>query len=106
MAYGIDAPVSGPAVASSRAAESRTVQVIAWSQLSPPTRGPYSDPVATSPLDGLKPNTPQHPAGTRIDPPESVAWAIGTIPEATAAAAPPLDPPGVRVRSHGLAVGP
>ena len=105
-AQGVGAPISGPAVASSSAAQSRTVHVIAWSQLSPPTSGPYSDPMATSPLEGLNPNTPQHPAGTRIDPPESVACAIGTIPEATAAAAPPLDPPGVRVRSQGLAVGP
>src|SRR6185312_12009859 len=38
--------------------------------------------------------------------PPSLAWAKGTIPDATAAAAPPLDPPGVRVVSHGLWVAP
>ena len=42
----------------------------------------------------------------RIEPPPSLPWAIGTIPEATAAAAPPEDPPGVRVVSQGLRAGP
>ncbi len=45
-------------------------------------------------------------AGMRIDPPPSDACATATIPAATAAALPPLDPPGVRVRSHGLCVAP
>ena len=44
-------------------------------------------------------NRPQHDAGMRIDPPPSLAWAAGTIPPATAADAPPEEPPGVRVRS-------
>ena len=39
-------------------------------------------------------------------PPPSEALANGTIPTATAAAAPPLDPPGVRSSAHGLRVGP
>lgn len=55
---------------------------------------------------GLKPNTPQQEAGILIDPPPSLACAIGTMPAATAAADPPLDPPGVRVRPQGLHVGP
>jgi hypothetical protein len=42
----------------------------------------------------------------RVDPPPSVAWAIGTMPEATAAAAPPDDPPVVRAVSHGLRAAP
>jgi hypothetical protein len=54
---------------------------------------------------GLKPNTPQQEQDL-IDPPPSLACAIGTMPAATAAADPPLDPPGVRVRSQGLRVGP
>ena len=41
-----------------------------------------------------------------MDPPTSFACAIGTIPEATAAAAPPLEPPGVSFGFHGLRVGP
>ena len=36
----------------------------------------------------------------------SPPWASGTTPAATAAAAPPDEPPGVRVVSHGLRVGP
>ena len=55
---------------------------------------------------GLSPTSPQHDAGMRMLPPPSEALANGTIPAATAAAAPPLDPPGVRSRSHGLCVGP
>ena len=38
----------------------------------------------------------------RIEPPPSLASASGTMPAATAAAAPPLDPPVLRARSHGL----
>ena len=45
-------------------------------------------------------------AGMRIDPPPSPACATGTIPLATAAADPPLEPPGVWSRFHGLCVGP
>ena len=45
-------------------------------------------------------------AGMRIEPPPSPPCASGTIPDATAAADPPLDPPGLRVTSHGLCVGP
>ena len=33
-------------------------------------------------------------AGIRMEPPPSLACASGTMPEATAAAAPPDDPPG------------
>ena len=42
----------------------------------------------------------------RIDPPPSFAWAMGTMPAATAAALPPEEPPGVRDGSHGLRAGP
>ncbi len=48
------------------------------------------------------PNNPQQEAGVRIEPPPSLAWAAGAMPAATAAAAPPEDPPGVRDRSQGL----
>src|SRR4051795_10751491 len=49
---------------------------------------------------------PQKPAGMRIEPPPSVPVASGPMPAATAAAAPPLDPPAVREGSHGLRVTP
>ena len=42
----------------------------------------------------------------RMEPPPSVACAIGTMPDATAAAEPPLDPPALCARFHGLRVGP
>ncbi len=55
---------------------------------------------------GFRPTRPQHAAGIRIEPPPSLPCATGTMPAATAAAAPPEEPPGVRSRSHGLRVGP
>src|SRR5699024_8065899 len=51
---------------------------------------------------------PPHPGGRlrcfRRDPPPSLPWATGASPAATATAAPPLEPPGVRVVSQGLRV--
>jgi len=54
----------------------------------------------------LIPGTPQKAEGCRIEPPVSLPSATGTIPAATAAAEPPEDPPGVRVGSQGLRLGP
>ena len=42
----------------------------------------------------------------RIEPPASVPTASGVMPASTAAALPPLLPPGVRSRLHGLRVTP
>src|SRR3954464_4060680 len=91
----------GPAITESISAASRTDLA----------RGPSTDSVfqprkpgslGTRPNVGLWPTTPQNDAGMRIEPPPSVPNAIEVIPAATDAAAPPLDPPGVRPRSHGL----
>jgi hypothetical protein len=60
----------------------------------------------TRPLCGFSPKTPHEAAGIRIDPAPSEALAIETIPDATAAALPPLDPPQLRCGSHGLRVTP
>jgi hypothetical protein len=49
---------------------------------------------------------PQQEAGMRIEPPPSLPWANGTMPEATAAAEPPDEPPVVRVGSQGFLQGP
>src|SRR3972149_9755274 len=49
---------------------------------------------------------PQNPAGSLTDPPVSEPSASGTTPPPTAAADPPLDPPGTRDGSHGFRVGP
>ena len=58
------------------------------------------------PRVGLRPTSPQHEAGMRIEPAPSPPWAAGTMPEATAAADPPDDPPAVRSSAQGLRVGP
>ncbi len=51
------------------------------------------------------PVTPHKPAGWRIDPPVSVPIDKQAIRAATLAAAPPLDPPGMQSKFHGLRVG-
>ncbi len=63
-------------------------------------------PSGTRARVGLRPNSPQQEAGIRIEPPPSLACAIGTTPAATAAAEPPDEPPGVLLGSQGLRVGP
>jgi hypothetical protein len=70
---------------------------------------PYTSPngaVEIRPRDGLSPKRPQQEAGMRIEPPPSEPCASGARPPATAAAAPPLEPPGVRPGSHGLRQAP
>ena len=57
---------------------------------------------ASRPREGFRPTSPQALAGMRIDPPPSLPWASGTIPAATAAALPPLDPPVECPVFHGL----
>ena len=49
---------------------------------------------------------PVNEAGCLIDPPVSEPIASGASYALTAAADPPLEPPGVRDRSQGLNVGP
>src|SRR5205085_2367741 len=67
---------------------------------------PKSGPSGLRARVGFRPKTPQHDAGMRIEPPPSLAWAIGTRPAATAAAEPPLEPPVLRAVSQGLRAGP
>src|SRR3954452_11900120 len=52
------------------------------------------------------PTRPVTAAGWRIEPPVSVPVASGASYAATAADEAPEDPPGIRVRSHGLCVVP
>src|SRR5262249_27994742 len=96
---------SGPTMTENINAASATVRVI----------GPCIDIAfqavtlgyrATRPCDGLNPTTPHHAAGWRIEPARSPPSASGPSPAATAAAAPPLDPPGERDTAHGLTVAP
>jgi hypothetical protein len=58
------------------------------------------------PRCGFRPTSPQEEAGMRIEPAPSEAKAIGARPAATAAALPPLEPPGVRCGFQGLRVTP
>src|SRR6516164_8387294 len=90
---------------SSNTALSRTERVMAWAVEKPPQPSSLGAN-ETLPRDGLRPKSPQQDAGMRIEPPPSLACAAGTIPAATAAAAPPDEPPEVRDKSHGLRVGP
>src|SRR5262249_40046286 len=99
-------PGAGPAMASSRAALSRTLRVTACPTNMLPQPSPTSGPEGVRARVGFKPKRPQFAAGTRIEPPPSPACAAGTMPAATAAAAPPLDPPALRPTSQGFRVGP
>ncbi len=58
----------------------------------------------TSPYVGFNPTIPQNDAGSRIEPPVSEPSAQGTIPAATAAADPPLEPPGTFSKFQGFFV--
>src|SRR2546429_7292090 len=58
------------------------------------------------PYEGLSPKIPHPAAGLRIEPPPSVPMARGARPAATAAPAPPDEPPGVWPRLHGFRVTP
>src|ERR1700758_5086633 len=64
---------------------------------------PYRE---TVPYVGRSPTLPHSAAGCLIEPPVSEPSAQGASPAATAAALPPPEPPGTRVGSHGLRVGP
>src|SRR5689334_24245793 len=65
-----------------------------------------SGQAGTRPNEGLMPKRPVKAQGMRIEPPPSVPIASGPMPEATAAAAPPEEPPGVIFGFHGLRVMP
>src|SRR5262249_32026134 len=61
-------------------------------------------PRLSAPTVGLNPTQPQKLAGRIVEPITCVPSAALTIPVATAAAEPLLDPPGVRGTSPGLHV--
>src|SRR3954462_8103896 len=72
----------------------------------PPQPSPRSGPSGLRARLGFSPNTPDAEAGIRIEPPPSLACATGRIRAATAAPAPPEEPPDECARFHGLRVGP
>ncbi len=84
------------------AATSATVRAIGPATVRSVCPGKYG----TRPNVGLCPTSPVKLAGSRIEPPPSLPIATVHSPAATADAAPPLDPPGVWSRCHGLRVAP
>src|SRR5450759_320571 len=86
-------PGRWPALASSPAAASATVRAIAPSVERPAQCSPKIGPGDMRPRDGLNPTVPQQLEGIRTEPPPSDPWAKAHRPAATAAAAPPLEPP-------------
>ena len=72
-----------------------------WSKDGEKATRPYLD---TLPYVGFIPTIPQRLAGWRIEPPVSEPNAARAIPEATAVAEPPLDPPGILSVSQGFFV--
>src|SRR3990170_6359317 len=96
----------GPTTWSRKKAASSTVLV----------RGPYTavspysqrskGPRGTRPKEGFRPKAPVKLAGMRIEPPPSLAVTSGSTQAESAAADPPLDPPGVRSRFQGERVTP
>src|SRR6478735_7860825 len=89
-----------------KSALSRTERVTQWSLSKAANSEPPGFADTQRPRLGLKPNTPHADAGMRIEPPASLACASGTMPAATAAAAPPEEPAAERERSQGLWVTP
>src|SRR6516165_229586 len=88
------------------AAESRTERVTTCSHTRPPNRSPYWGASELRPRVGFSPTRPQHEAGIRMEPPPSPPWAAGTMPDATAAADPPEEPPVECSVFHGLREAP
>src|SRR5260370_38142373 len=77
-----------------------------WPQENPAEPAPRSGPSGLRARVGFNPNTPEAEAGIRIEPPPSLAWATGRMRAATAAPAPPDEPPDECARFQGLRGGP
>ena len=88
----MNSPGAGPRQASTNAAVSRTVRDWQpWIETSP-LRSDSSGDSENTPRETFSPILPLTPAGMRIEPPPSVACAIGTAPAATIAALPADEP--------------
>ena len=81
---------------------SRTDRETHSSTVTPDMTSPISGPSLIRWRVGLRPTRPLFEAGIRIEPPPSLAWAMGTMPAATAAPEPPLEPPVDRLVSQGF----
>src|ERR1700719_5193544 len=85
---------------------SRTLTLSTWPQENPFQASPRSGPSGLRARVGFNPNTPDAEAGMRIEPPPSLACATGRMRAATAAPAPPDEPPEAWARFQGLRVVP
>ena len=105
-------PMSAGVASSGRSASTESISaasstvVVSGPFSAIPNQEPLPRSAGTTPSPGLIPTSPQQAAGMRIDPMPSLPCATGTVPEATAAADPPDEPPGERSRSHGFRVMP
>src|SRR5918911_4737413 len=86
-------------------AASSTVRVIGPALSSTHDSG-NTPALLTRPYVGFRPTQPHSAAGMRILPPVSVPVVPAASPAAIAAPEPPLDPPGIASRFHGLRVAP
>src|SRR5262249_57294832 len=95
---------SGPAMAWSRSAPSRTVRVIGplWDRA---FQRSWLGQYGTRPSEGFIPKMPQSAEGIRIEPEPSEPWARGPSPAATAEPAPPEEGPAVPARVQGFRHG-
>ena len=89
---------SGPAMAESSSAASATERAMGPITASG-DQASSAGQEGTRPGDVRKPTTLQKLAGLRREPPRSEPSAMGTMPVASATAAPPLLPPQLRPRS-------
>src|SRR4030065_2813252 len=97
----VESYISCPEIMFRSIAESLTFFVIGpiWSRDDAKATSPYRE---TLPYVGLNPTTPQSAAGCLIEPPVSEPRAAMHISAETAAADPPLEPPGILVISQGF----
>src|ERR1043165_2048866 len=101
---GMNSPGPGPLTASTKAAVSRTERDWQpWIETSP-VKSDICGASENTPRDTFSPILPLTPAGMRIEPPPSVACAIGTTPAATIAALPADEPQVVYSVFQGLRV--
>src|SRR5580704_6263377 len=102
-------PSSHPAITANSVRTSSIVRAIGPTT---PIRANGPPAFGKCPVEGMRPGVgfnpqmPQKCAGSRIDPPPSLPTPPAESPAAIAAASPPLDPPEVRERFHGLLVRP
>ena len=88
----MNSPGAPPRHWSTKAAVSRTVRLTQPCVDTSPDRSDNLGAMENTPREGFRPIRPLAPAGMRIEPPPSVAWASGSTPAPTMAAEPADEP--------------